>query len=142
MARYSKSLLVVAIALAALVLAGCGSSSDETTAGKATETTSPAAPKANSSGLHGAFAKSCGAAAGGVAKIRATGISCAKGKKLATEWSAAENCTIPQGASRGSCRVGPTICLSTVSDRGVAVSCARPNQSVAFIARRSAARAG
>jgi len=69
--------------------------------------------------------------------LRATGLGCGAARKLATAWAQAENCTIPKGASRGSCRVGGTTCLSVLTGRGVAVTCARPGESVAFVARRS-----
>jgi len=41
------------------------------------------------------------------------------------------------GASRSSCSVyGGYRCLGAVTDRGVAVSCARTGSSVAFVAKR------
>ena len=98
--------MLIAVVLAtAAALAGCGSSSDETsdgtTAGAESTETSPPASEAPA----GARAKACGAAGGGVEAVRVTGVGCAEGRKLASSWASAENCTIPEAASRGSCRV-------------------------------------
>jgi hypothetical protein len=135
----NTAVLAIAVVVAAMAVSACGSSSEETTGGGDSAPTAPANPSqppaSSSSAPGGVEATACGSV-GSATRVRATGVACARARKLASAWSAAENCTIPKGASRGSCRVSGTVCLSTVSGRGIAVSCAKPDQSVAFIARR------
>jgi hypothetical protein len=68
-------------------------------------------------------------------EVRVTGVSCELGRSLVAGWYKDDACSAPQGASRFSCRLGKFICLSAVTDRGVAVTCATPGRSVAFIGR-------
>lgn len=141
--RPRNTIVLIALALALGLLAGCGDSSDET--GGETATAPSAAdesPASSSNAPLGVRAKPCGTAAAGAARrVRVTGVGCAEGRRVAAAWVDAENCTIPAGASRGSCRVAGRVCLSVIGDQGVAVSCAKQGASVAFVARRSAARA-
>ena len=127
-----SAVLAIAVAVTA---AGCGSSSDETTG--ASETTAP--PPASTSTTPaqeapvGVRAKSCSTGSSG--EVRVTGVSCELGRSLVAGWYKNNACSAPQGASRLSCRLGKFICLGAVTDRGVAVTCAAPGRSVAFIGR-------
>jgi hypothetical protein len=111
--------LVFAVAMAA---AGCGSPSSD-------ETTTPAqeAPV-------GVRAKNCGGLGSG-GQVRVTGASCKLGRSLVAGWYKDSDCSAPEGASRTSCRLGEFTCLGAVVDGGVAVTCAAPGRSVAFIGR-------
>jgi len=64
-----------------------------------------------------------------------TGVSCAVGRMLVAGWHENDACSSPPGVSRASCRLGGFICLGAVTDRGLAVTCAGPNRSVAFLAK-------
>jgi hypothetical protein len=110
--------LVLSIAL----LAGCGDSSSE-------ETSTPKAPV-------GATAKSCGTRAPGFQALRVTGATCPLARRVMHGWQRIYSCASPAGASRHACTAGSYRCASVRTDRGVAVSCAGPGQSVAFISRR------
>ena len=125
------AVLAIAIAMAA---AGCGSSSDETT-GAGETTASPAStPTTGQEAPVGVRARSCDGA-GSSGELRATGVSCELGRSLVAGWYKDRDCSAPKGASRTSCRLGKFTCLGAVTDRGVAVTCAAPGRSVAFIGR-------
>jgi hypothetical protein len=132
-ARTALSMVAALIALVALA-AGCGSSgnsgSGTSTEGPATATaTTPAAPP-------GASVKSCRVAAAGIAQVRVTGIGCAAARSVATAWTDERGCFQPRGASRYSCAVrGGYRCIGATTERGIAVSCARPGRSLAFVAK-------
>jgi hypothetical protein len=51
-------------------------------------------------------------------------------------WQRRRSCATPADASRGSCLARSYRCLSTRTDRGIAVSCARAGRSIAFVVRR------
>jgi hypothetical protein len=121
-------LAVLAVAGAA---AGCGSSPDETTGPPASTSTTREKQEAPI----GARAERCGGdtAAGG--EVRVTGASCKLGRELVAGWYKDSACSAPKGASRTSCKLGKFTCLGAVTDRGVAVTCAAPGRSVAFIGR-------
>ncbi len=121
------------VAVAVLLLAGCGGS-DEGGSASAPETT-PRVKGATAPA--GASAQDCEGGAGAKAKLRATGISCAVALDLIKAWEQADDCAPAAGASRSGCKiVGGYRCLSVVTDRGVSVSCARPGRSIAFTAKR------
>lgn len=116
-------------ALAAALLAGCGSSSDE--AGSTT------APKAGGSGAPaGASAHACAIDAGGASGLRVTAVSCGKGQKAALAWQRDAGCRPAAGGSQAGCTVAGYRCIATATDRGLAVSCSRPGRSIAFTAKR------
>jgi hypothetical protein len=129
--RNGLSPLVLAVALltiAAVAIAGCGSSSDETTGG---------GPPASTSGApQGAGASVCSGAAALKGEVRVTGISCTKGRAVVAGWGGEPKCFSPSGASRYSCKISQMTCLAASVDAGIAVTCARPGQSLAFVARR------
>jgi hypothetical protein len=116
-------------AVAAALLAGCGSSSDE--AG------STAAPKASdSSAPAGASAHACAINVGGASGLRVTAVSCGKGQKTAIAWQRDATCRPPAGGSQAGCTVAGNRCIATATGRGLAVSCARPGHAIAFTAKR------
>jgi hypothetical protein len=128
----------IALAALAIVIAmatgGCGSSSDETTG--ASETTAP--PASTTPGQEapvGVRATSCDAT-GSSGEVRVTGVSCEVGRSLVAGWHKNTDCSAPEGASRTPCKVGGFFCLGAVTNRGVAVTCAAPGRSVAFIGRK------
>ena len=129
--------LLVLLVLAALTVtaaSGCGSSGgggDESTDARttATATTPPAPP--------GASARSCEGTVTGTGQVRVTGIGCDVGRGVVAAWANKPGCSEPARASRFSCAVHEGYrCLGAATDRGVAVSCARPGSSIAFVAKR------
>lgn len=123
------------VALAAAMMVGCGSSSDEGTQ----TSTGPEAQAPRASGAEapvGAAAKRCDTHAVDAKALRVTAVSCGEGRQVMFGWQQAESCGLIDGASRGSCAVRSYRCLATKTDRGISVSCARPGHSIAFIAKR------
>jgi hypothetical protein len=120
-----RSPIAILLAVLALAIAGCGSSSDETSG------TTPDGQEAPV----GVQAKSCriGLSSGGV--LRVTGVSCGLGRSVVAGWYKDSDCSSPQGASRTSCKLGEFTCLGTATDRGVAATCAAPGRSIVFIGR-------
>jgi hypothetical protein len=113
---------LAAAVLAATLVAGCGdSSSDETSA-------PPPAPI-------GAGVKSCDSHAGEVESLRPTGLPCEQARRVMYGWQREPSCSLASGASRGSCLARSYRCLAVRTDRGLAVSCAREGQSIAFLAK-------
>jgi hypothetical protein len=132
----SKTIVLAALAIVvAMAAAGCGSSSEETTG--ASEMAAPPASTSTTPGQEapiGVRAKSCDGA-GASSEVRVTGVSCDLGRTLVAGWYKNDDCSAPGSASRTSCRLGKFICLGAVTDHGVAVTCAAPGRSVAFIGR-------
>ncbi len=130
LARHPLSLLLVVLAMIGVTLSvgGCGSS-DESTEG----TTEAGGGATTSEAPAGAAAENCPGAAAGVADLRVTGVSCDTGRGVVTSWSTKSGCR--GGASRTSCAVAAYRCLGARTDRGLAVSCARPGRSISFVAR-------
>jgi hypothetical protein len=83
----------------------------------------------------GASAKSCDADVGDAEGLRATVIGCDQARQVLNGWRREPSCSLPSGASRGSCLIGSYRCQSVRGDRGLAVSCSRAGQSIAFIAK-------
>jgi len=138
--RLAAPLLIVA--LAAVLLAGCGSADEGT---QSSETTAPSrggelreSPPAasGSEAPAGAAARACDTFAVDAHGLRVTGLSCKQGRQLMFGWQRAEGCGLINGASRGACSVRSYRCLATRTERGVSVSCAQPGRSVAFVAKR------
>jgi len=117
-----------------MVLAGCGGSSLETentrtlTFAKEAGDASPGKPPAG--------AAACETLATDAEALRATGVSCERARQVMRGWLGSGACAKPAGASRVSCATRSYRCAGTRADRGIAVSCSRPGESVAFIARR------
>lgn len=114
---------LLAVVLATVLSAGCGKSPPDKTGAP------PRAPV-------GAGAKSCEAHAAGAESLRATGISCDRARQVAYGWQREPSCSPPSGASRSSCLTRSYRCQATRTDRGLAVSCAREGQSIAFVSKR------
>jgi hypothetical protein len=129
--------LLVSILAVAALLSGCDSSQDGS-AGPPSEreptatATTPAAPP-------GATARGCGeTTVAGTAQLRVTGVGCDVGRGIVAAWANEPACSPTQGASRSSCSVRDGYrCLGAAAGQGLAVSCARPGSSIAFVARRS-----
>jgi hypothetical protein len=129
--------LAIVLLLAAFV-AGCGSSDNGggSNGGGAGGGASKPAPPANGSGAPaGASSRSCPLAANRAEGLRATGISCGAAQRLALAWQGQPKCAPKPGASRSSCSVRSYRCLTALTDRGLAVSCAQPGRSLAFTAK-------
>lgn len=138
-------LLALALLGAAFLAAGCGSTSSERTFDTQTDSGATAAEPPSSPSKPPPITvggKACGAIGVRAAALRVTGVNCAAGRKVAIAWLDAENCTIPDGASRSSCRVLGRTCLGTVGDAFVQVNCALPGKSISFVVRPSPRRAG
>jgi hypothetical protein len=129
---------LVIVAFAALLLGGCGgSSSDEGSMPDVTIQGGKAPPGADTSGAPvGAAARSCDTDTVDVEELRATGVSCGQARQVMYGWQRASSCAGSSGASRSACTSRSYRCLSTRTDRGLAVSCSRPGRSIAFIAKR------
>ena len=128
--RFAAPLAIVA--LAAALLAGCGSSSDGSDGAGST-----AAPKGSgSSAPAGASARACAVDASGASGLRVTAVSCGKGQKTVLAWQRNGSCKPAAGGSQAGCSVSGYRCVATATDRGLAVSCARPGHSIAFTAKR------
>lgn len=121
----ARPLLIVLVA--ALLIAGCGSSGEQDPTATAT---TPEAPP-------GASARTCRGTVAAVEELRVTGVDCAVGLIVATAWTSEPSCAPAEESSRSSCSVHDGYrCLGATTDRGVAVSCARSGSSVAFLAKR------
>jgi hypothetical protein len=118
---------LLAVALLVILAAGCGSSDAGSSGEGSTETTEP----------RGAAALACTGAPAGVGTLRVSGVACATGRDVVAGWTAKGSCTAPADSSRTSCTVGAYRCLGTATDRGLAVSCARPGRSISFVIKRS-----
>jgi hypothetical protein len=141
-------LLPLAVAATVVALAGCGSSSEgtQTVGAPGTGTTAPPAngaaePPAQTSTTPqaptGVRARRCtGVSAAAKGEVRVTGVSCAEGASTVTAWRRDKGCSSPSSASRTSCKVHGLTCLGAVTDRGIAVTCAGPGHSIAFVGRR------
>jgi hypothetical protein len=125
------------VALTTALLAGCGSSSIETGGSRTGTVTAEVQIGPGDAGAPvGASATSCETGARGAEALRATGISCGQARQVLSGWQRERSCSLPSGASRGSCLTRSYRCLGARTDRGVAVSCSRQGQSIAFLARR------
>jgi hypothetical protein len=108
---------IVALLGTTLALAGCGSS------GETTQRTTRQAPVGSSvTSCHDDMLSQ---------PVRASGVDCGDARSVAIRWVHSRSCT-PSGESRGSCTIGGYGCLSARTDRGFAVSCARPGRAISF----------
>ncbi|MGV1047084.1 MAG: hypothetical protein ACOYD4_00975 [Solirubrobacterales bacterium] len=124
----------IAIAVLAASLAGCGGSSPGT---GSTATGSTAAPQGGAATAPaGASAQSCETQAVDAEALRATGASCEEARQVMFAWQRDSGCAGSAGASHAACTVRSYRCIATRADRGLAVSCAGPGRSIAFIAKR------
>lgn len=128
----TSSFLVVAITALVAVMDGCGASSSDQGSPGGHGTASPRGATAPV----GASAQRCTGAVTGVEELRVSGIDCAVGRGIVASWANVRRCSVPAGASRFSCPIAGYRCLGAATDRGIAVTCARPGRSVSFITRR------
>ncbi len=125
------ALLFAIVLLAALLGSGCGGSSS-------TESTPPVEQRPGASGgaPPGAAARSCDTHAEDVEALRATAIACGRARRVMYAWQRRPACALADDASRGSCLIRPYRCQSLRAGHGLAVSCARAGESIAFLAQR------
>jgi hypothetical protein len=131
--RLAAPLIATAL-LATALLAGCGSSADGGGGGSTRQ--GPAPAPSGTSAPAGATAASCDAYAEDAEALRATAIPCDQARQVMFGWQRQPSCALPAGASRGSCLTRSYRCQSVRGGRGVAVSCARAGESIAFVAQR------
>lgn len=124
---------IAIVALAVAALGGCGGSSqsDSTATGPG-----PAPQGGAETAPAGASAQSCEVSVADTESLRATGISCDEAKAVLLAWQRDDGCVGSQGISHIACTVRSYRCIATRTDRGLAVGCARPGRSVAFISKR------
>jgi hypothetical protein len=132
---------IVIVALAAALLAGCGGSSSSNDGSRVLTrqlhtSLQHSGRGGNQASLSGASARSCDSGAVDAAGLRAVGVSCGRARQMMYSWQRERSCATPSGASRTSCSSRSYRCLGARTDRGVAVSCSRPGESVAFLAKR------
>lgn len=114
---------MLTVALVAILVSGCGSS-DTNSSGEGSART--AAPP-------GAATLSCPSASTDIEALRTSGVGCPTGRLVAAGWTANNACTAHAGTSRTSCTEGGYRCLGITTERGLAVSCARPDRSISFV---------
>ncbi len=132
--RLARASVPLAV-LAAILVAGCGSNNQRDQSQAATQAET-ATRQATVTAPAGASARSCASGAADREELRVVGVDCGTGQTVATGWSRDATCASPAGASRFACSVRGYRCLGTAAERGVAVSCARPGRSIAFVVKR------
>jgi hypothetical protein len=125
----TRAILLITAIAAALALAACGSDDDsgDTATQETTVQSVGAAPI-------GASARSC-PTDGALTELRAAGVGCDTARKVMVTWNQ-PRCLPESGASRSQCTVGGYRCQAVRTERGLAVSCARPGKSISFLRRR------
>jgi hypothetical protein len=111
--------------LAAAALAACGSSSQGQSTREAPGATSSTTPSQQ-------LARVCHVAGLEPPEVRVVGVSCARGRRTVKAWRREPACAPPAGASRSACSVSGLRCLGTVTESGLAVSCAGPGRAISF----------
>jgi hypothetical protein len=121
---------IALVALAAVLLAACGSSSPtEGTAG------STGATSNTRGGPPGASARTCETKAADVLTLQASAVSCEEAQAVLLAWEGQDGCAAAPGASHSACTVRDYRCIGAVTSVGLAVSCARPGHAIAFVAK-------
>lgn len=126
---------LLAVALLAILVAGCGSS-DTGSSDKGSNTGSSDKGSTKTTEPQGAAARACAGTPASVGALRVSGVACATGRDIVAGWTAKGACAAAADSSRTSCTVGAYRCLGTATDRGLAVSCARPGRSISFVVKR------
>jgi hypothetical protein len=67
--------------------------------------------------------------------LRATAVDCGSARETMRQWGRSRGCSLGKGGSRSSCSLGGFRCQAVRTDRGAAVSCARPGGDVSFVAK-------
>lgn len=129
----SRAAAIALVVLAAALLGGCGSSSEEGSTGSDGPLTESAP---NAGAPVGASARSCETFAADAEALRATGLPCDQARQVLYGWQREPSCALPAGGSRGGCLSHSYRCQAVRADRGIAVSCARAGESIAFVVRR------
>lgn len=119
------------LALAALFVAGCGSSDDES------ETAKPSTqlPAATSGAPAGATVESCGnTTVAGTSQLHVTGVGCPVGRGIVASWAKGKACA--SNSSHPACTVYRGYrCIASRTDAGLSVNCALPGRSISFLAK-------
>jgi len=126
---------VAALAVGALLLAGCGGgsgSSSSTTPGGANKATAPNAPT-------GSEVVTCKVGGAEAEELRAAAVDCATARETMLAWASSHACALGKGASRGSCALGEFRCQAVRSGQGVSVACARPGGDISFLSDSASA---
>lgn len=138
-ARHPLSLWLAALAAGlALAASGCGSS-DEGTSSETTQSTSSNGGATTSTTPAGSRVEVCEGAIAGVGRVRASGTGCAIARGIVASWDNKVACGAAANGSRASCSVENYRCLGAATERGLAVTCARPGSSISFVAKRDSA---
>ncbi|HEY5334330.1 MAG TPA: hypothetical protein VIJ21_12355, partial [Solirubrobacterales bacterium] len=66
-------------------------------------------------------------------QLRASAVDCGTAQKTMRDWVSSHACTLGKG-SRSSCSLDGFRCQAVRVDQGAAVSCARPDADIAWIA--------
>jgi hypothetical protein len=96
----------------------------------------PQGPGGESSSPTGATVRTCAMTTMPIEGLRITAASCGEGRRVARGWLHGGGCLPGADASRAACSVAPYRCSAVRADRGIAVNCARPGRTVAFIVPR------
>jgi hypothetical protein len=95
----------------------------------------PEAHQSGAEGPTGVVARPCRNTGEAGLLLRVTGVSCSTGRKVAASWRSKSGCAPAAGESRSACTVGGFRCLTVSVGQGLAVTCARPERSIAFIVK-------
>jgi hypothetical protein len=140
MKRSALVVTALGIVAAALLVAGCGGGSSST----APEENSGGPPQGVHATGGGKKATAPNAPAGSkvvackerrieTRGLRASAVDCGTARKTMRDWVSSHACTPGEG-SRSSCSLDGFRCQAVRVDQGAAVSCARPDADVAWIA--------
>jgi hypothetical protein len=129
---------IAVLAIVAALVAGCGDSDGGGYGAREANEPAPTATATTPEAPPGATARECGeTTVAGTEGLRVTGIGCDVGRGIVAAWAEKPACSRPADASRYSCTTYDEYrCLGAATDAGIAVSCARPGSSAAFLARR------
>jgi hypothetical protein len=137
--RLTALAAIAGLLCAALLVAGCGgegSGGSNSTAPAGGGTTEGAPKKATAPNAPaGSKVVACKEGATGVQGLRAAAVDCGTAERIMRRWQKHRSCSLPEGASRGSCDLGGFRCQAVKSGAGAAVSCARAGGDIAFIVR-------
>jgi hypothetical protein len=142
MRRSATALACVAIAIVALIVAGCGGGSG----GGSSSSTAPAGgggangggrPKQATAPNAPAGSKVLACKEGGVAteELRATAVDCGSARETMRRWERSHACALGKSGSRSSCALGGFRCQAVRNGRGASVNCARPGGDISFVAK-------
>jgi uncharacterized lipoprotein YajG len=117
------ALAALVIVLTALLVAGCGGSSDGSSSTAPKQATSPNAPA-------GSKVVSCGAD-----QLRVTEVDCATARRTMEQWQSSGSCSLAKDVSRNSCSVAGFRCQAANVGEGISVSCVGTDGDVAFVVK-------